>query len=55
MKLAAKITFLDRLINVFNHKEKHITNTTNNFVKYNYWDQECLEHPTNNSCLLYCD
>ena len=24
-----------------------------NFKKY--WDQECLEHPTNNHCKIYCD
>ena len=21
----------------------------------NYWDQECIAHPTNNHCKLYCD
>ncbi len=21
----------------------------------NYWDKECLNHPTNQHCLVYCD
>ena len=21
----------------------------------NYWDKECLNHPDNNHCLVYCD
>ena len=21
----------------------------------NYWDKECLSHPTNKHCLVYCD
>ena len=20
-----------------------------------FWDQECMEHPTNNHCKIYCD
>ncbi len=55
MKLATPFTALTRLLNSFNKKETHMKNATDNFVKHNYWDQECLEHPTNNSCLIYCD
>ena len=21
----------------------------------NFWEKECMEHPTNNHCLIYCD
>ena len=55
MKLAAPFAILGKLINAFNYREMHIKNTTNNLVKHNYWDKECLEHPTNNNCLIYCD
>ena len=23
--------------------------------KQNYWEIECLNHPTNKNCLVYCD
>ena len=55
MKLASPFSILPRFINAFNHKEMHIKKTTDNCIKHNFWDQECLEHPTNHSCLIYCD
>ncbi len=55
MKPATLFKILPRFLNALNHKEMHSKNLTDNYVKHNYWDQECLEHPTNNSCLIYCD
>ena len=55
MKLTTQIKILGKLLNRFNHKEIQMKNTTNALVKHNYWDKECLDHPTNNSCLIYCD
>ena len=55
MRLTTPLIILSRLINAFNYKEMKVENTINNYIKHDYWDQECLEHPTNNSCLIYCD
>ena len=55
MKLAAPFTILHRFLNKSNDKGMHLKDKNDNFIKHNYWDQECLEHPTNNSCLIYCD
>ena len=55
MKAATSFKILPRFLNAFNIKEMHDKNTTDNYAQHNYWDQECLEHPTNNSCLIYCD
>ena len=55
MKLANSFTILTRFLNIFNNKKIQDKNTTEKYVKPNYWDKECLEHPTNNSCLIYCD
>ena len=29
-----------------------IKKTAENYMKQDYWDQECLKHPTNNYCLI---
>ena len=55
MKLATLFTILPRFLNAFKSEEIYIKDSPNNYIKHNYWDQECLEHPTNNSCLIYCD
>ena len=55
MKLATPLKILPKFLNAFNNKEMHVQNKSDNYMKYDYWDQECLEHPTNHSCLIYCD
>jgi len=55
MKLATPFKILARLLTAFNHKEMNVTKAADIYMKQDYWDQECLEHPTNNSCLIYCD
>ena len=55
MKLATPFKILAGFLNAFNHKDLHTKNAYNNSQKYNYWYQECSDHPTNNSCLIYCD
>ncbi len=55
MKSAAKLKILLKFLNASNNKEINFKSTTSNYLKRNYWDQECQEHPTNNSCLIYCD
>ncbi len=55
MKLATPFKILNRLLNLLNDKEMNVENTIDNYMNDNYWDQECLDHPTNNACLIYCD
>ena len=33
---------------------KNIEKKSEDLIK-NYWDKECLSHPTNKHCLVYCD
>ena len=55
MKLATQFKILPRFLNAFNYKKILIKKPADNYMKQDYWDQECLEHPTNNSYLMYCD
>ena len=55
MKIAIQLGILSRLIDKFNQEGRDVKNIPDKYIKNNYWDQECLEHPTNNSCLIYCD
>ena len=55
MKLATFSSILTTFLNPSNYKKMDFKNTNENKMKYSYWDKECLEHPTNNSCLIYCD
>ena len=55
MKFAIPLAMLTRFLTTFNNKKIHHKNTPNKNATPNYWDRECLEHPTNNSCLIYCD
>ena len=55
MKLTTPLRILLRFLNSFNYTEMHIKKSADNYIKEDYWYQECLEHPTNNSCLIYCD
>ena len=55
MKLATPLKTLLRFLNAFIDQEMHFNETADNYMKQDYWDQECLKHPTNNSCLIYCD
>jgi len=55
MKLATPFKILPRFLNVFSFQEMNVKKTTDNYMKKDYWDKECLEHPTNHSCLIYCD
>ena len=55
MKLATPFTILPRFLNAFNYNHTKVANAPDNCLKHNYWAKECLEHPTNNACLIYCD
>ena len=55
MKLATPFKILSRYINALNYHKMHVKKTADNYMKQDYWVQECLEHPTNSSCLIYCD
>ena len=55
MKLATLFKILPRFLTTSNYQEMHFKNSADNSIKQDYWDKECLEHPTNNSCLIYCD
>ena len=55
MNLVTQLKIFPRFLNAFNHQEMHVKKPVDNYIKQDYWDLECLEHPTNNSCLIYCD
>ncbi len=55
MKLATPFKILPRCLNAFNYQEMHVKKSSNISMQQDYWEQECAEHPTNNSCLIYCD
>ena len=54
MKLANTFTILPRFLNAFNYVDSKVE-TPKKEIKQTYWEKECLEHPTNNHCLIYCD
>ena len=54
MKLANTFTILPRFLNAFNYVDTKVE-TPKKEIKQTYWEKECLEHPTNNHCLIYCD
>ena len=55
MKPATPVKILLRIMHAFNNQVMHIKKPADSYTKQDYWDQECFEHPTNNSCLIYCD
>ncbi len=55
MKFSTPAKILSIFLKAFNNQKMHVKNSNNKYDKTNYWDQECLEHPTSNSCLIYCD
>ena len=55
MKLATPFKIFPRFLNAFNYQEMHVKKLANNYMKKDYLDEECLNHPTSNSCLIYCD
>mgnify|MGYP001426911815 CR=1 FL=1 len=55
MKLASLFKILPKFLNAFKEQELDFKKLPDNFINQDYWDQECREHPTNNSCLIYCD
>ena len=54
MKLANTLTILPRFLNAFNYVDNKVE-TPKKKIKQTFWEKECLEHPTNNHCLIYCD
>ena len=54
MKLANTFTILPRFLNAFNYEDTKVE-TPKKEIMQSYWEKECLEHPTNNHCLIYCD
>ena len=54
MELATPLKIFHRLVNAFKNKELKVENILDIYLKLNYWDRECLEHSTNNSCLIFC-
>ena len=55
MKLATLFKILARFLNTLKYQEIRVKKLADKYMKWDYWDQECLEHPMNNSCLIYCD
>ena len=59
MKLFNALSILPRYLNAFNYAGKKRKKTLKELEKYpfkirNFWKIECMEHPTNNYCLIYC-
>tara|TARA_B100000212_G_C26918931_1_gene341189 strand:+ start:125 stop:307 length:183 start_codon:yes stop_codon:yes gene_type:complete len=60
MKLFNQFSILPRYLNVFNYEGENIEETPKELEKCqleikNFWEKECMEHPTNGNCLIYCD
>ena len=60
MKLFNQFSILPRYLNAFNYAGEKIKKTPKELEKCppeirNFWEKECMEHPTNNHCLIYCD
>ena len=55
MKLSTLFKILPNFLNTFNYQEMNVKKLADNYMKQDYWDQEYLEHPKNNSCLIYCN
>ena len=65
MKIQTPFTVLPKYFNDFHN---YFNNANEELVSYtyipeylrknsekNYWDKECISHPTNKHCLVYCD
>ena len=60
MKLFNQFSILSRYLNAFNYEGEKMKKTPKELEKYppeirNLWEKECMEHPTNNHCLIPCD
>ncbi len=40
---------------IFNRKSNEKDLIKHSMKSKEFWEKECKDHPTNNSCLLYCD
>ena len=60
MKLFNQFSILSRYLNTYNYAGEKIKGTPKELedcspeIK-NFWENECMEHPKNGSCLIYCD
>ena len=60
MKLFNQFSILPRYLNAFNYAGEKMKKTPKELEKCppeirNFWEKECMEHPTKNHCLIYCD
>ncbi len=55
MKIATPFKIFSKFLIALKNKKMLVKNINDKSLKYSYWDKECLEHPTNNSCLIYCE
>ncbi len=60
MKLFNQFSILPRYLNAFNYAGEKMKETPKELDKCppkikSFWEKECMEHPTNIHCLIYCD
>ena len=60
MKLFNQLSILPRYLNAFNYAGEKMKEIPEELEKYpseikDFWEKECMEHPTNSYCLIYCD
>ncbi len=60
MKLSNQFNDLPKYLSTFNYAGLNLNETPKELEQYtielqNFWDKECIENPTNQNCLIYCD
>ena len=60
MQLFNQFSILPRYLNAFNYAGEKMKETPKELEKCpseikEFWEKECLEHPTNEHCFIYCD
>ncbi len=60
MKLFNQFSIITKYLSTFHFAGLNLNVTPKEFeqvhLKFkNFWDQECIENPTNQNCLIYCD
>tara|TARA_Y100000739_G_scaffold199645_1_gene183332 strand:- start:84 stop:284 length:201 start_codon:yes stop_codon:yes gene_type:complete len=60
MKLFNQFNVLPKYFSAFNYAGLNLNETPKEIEEYTieyqtFWDKECIENPTNQNCLIYCE
>ena len=60
MKLLNQFNDLPKYLTAFNYAGLNLNETPKELEQcpvefQTYWDRECMDNPTNQNCLIYCD